>query len=198
MLLVRGIDDDDGHAYAYDDRAVVLLAAAAHKPDPDLWGVTVAAAAVNSSRADREWGADEEVEPSREKPKTRHEDEEGVGVDHRHPAEGSLKVVTFVNDTLQWNVAEEEAVYALHGYQIEEIEELRGRYYAPHQEEDGGSIGLGGGGGGGGGRQRAPPAKKKARPSLYVPWDEQLQALDEIRDTKRAEHSYGSLRLGYL
>lgn len=195
MLLVRGVDDDDGHAYAYDDRAVVLLAAAARKPDPALWEVTAAAAA-DSSRADREWGADEEAEPSREKPKTPHEHEEDVGVDRRHPAEGSLKVVTFVNDTLQWNVAEEEAVYALHGYQIEEIEELRGRYYAPHQEEDGGSIGIGLGGGGG--RQRAPPAKKKARPSLYVPWDEQLQALDEIRDTKRAEHSYGSLRKRHL
>jgi hypothetical protein len=193
MLLVRGVDDDDGHAYAYDDRAVVLLAAAAaHKPA--LWEVT-AAAAVNSSRADREWSADEEAEPSQEKPKTRQEDEEDeeyVGVDRRHPAEGSLKVVTFVNDTLQWNVVEEEAVYALHGYQIEEIEELRGRYYAPDQDEDG-YIGIGRGGG----RQRAQPAKKKARPSLYVPHDEQLQALGEFRSTRRAEYS-GSSRKGYL
>lgn len=188
MLLVRGVDDDDGHAYAYDDRAVVLLAAAAaHKPA--LWEVT-AAAAVDSSRADREWSADEEAEPSQEKPKTRQEDEEYVGVDRRHPAEGSLKVVTFVNDTLQWNVAEEEAVYALHGYQIEEIEELRGRYYAPDQNEDG-YIGIGRGG-----RQRAQPAKK-ARPSLYVPHDEQLQALDAFRSTRRAEYS-GSSRKGYL
>jgi hypothetical protein len=92
------------------------------------------------------------------------------------------RVVKFVNDVLQWSSTEETAIYALHGYQIEEIEELRRSYYRRRYDLGEGAIG-------GRRRQQLQPLRKKPPP---------LQYDEDMLDLPRRERKGAASRRGYL
>jgi hypothetical protein len=76
--------------------------------------------------AEREWGEGEGGKEAEEEEGGTNEQADAHGGEYQEEESGGSGVM-LVNDMLQWSVAEEDTLYALRGWQIEQLDDLRWR-----------------------------------------------------------------------